>query len=522
MIEHPPGEETQWDWLELPDPPASWGWGKTAHLFVGSLAHSGKWRACWRRRGSAAPGRRAGPGRPAAWAGCTRVWRFDRMATVCDPGTGRVTASFAGVAKHYGVSVAICPPRRGNRKGVVEKVNHTAAQRWWRTLADDVTVEQAQAGLDRFCAASAATPGCGATADGRSSVAAGRQAEPLRAGAGGAVSGDRRRSPHGVAPSVGVLSRQPLLGAPGAGRRPGRGRRHPLGDQFIDIATDRRDRDRPAPPGRRRARGHGPRQRPCHRPGRRRDGHRRHRAPASPQGTHPTGPGGQSRCRQLLRLHAATTPTRILTPSTDSTVIDLSAYERAAQKGTPCNDPHPTHRRPPTAAESPSAAASRYQQLRAHLAELKLHAAAEALPAVLDQATAEGLSLTAALERLLAVEVDATNARRLAGRLRFACLPTPATLDDFDYDAAAGVDRTLIDELGHLPLPGVRHQHPAHRTTRHRQDPPGRRPGPRGRPRRLPHLLHHRRRPRRPLPPRRDRRTLGHHHAVLRRTRPCW
>ena len=54
------------------------------------------------------------------------------------------------MAKHYGVSVAICPPRRGNRKGVVEKVNHTAAQRWWRTLADDVTVEQAQASVDRF------------------------------------------------------------------------------------------------------------------------------------------------------------------------------------------------------------------------------------------------------------------------------------------------------------------------------------------------------------------------------------
>jgi hypothetical protein len=29
---------------------------------------------------------------------------------------------------------AICPARRGNRKGVVEKANHTAAQRWWRTL----------------------------------------------------------------------------------------------------------------------------------------------------------------------------------------------------------------------------------------------------------------------------------------------------------------------------------------------------------------------------------------------------
>ncbi|GAC51294.1 IS21-like element helper ATPase IstB, partial [Gordonia aichiensis] len=42
----------------------------------------------------------------------------------------------------------------------------------------------------------------------------------------------------------------------------------------------------------------------------------------------------------------------------------------------------------------------------------------------------------------------ATEARRLAGRLRFACLPTPATLDGFDYDAAPGVDRALIRELG--------------------------------------------------------------------------
>jgi DNA replication protein DnaC len=92
-------------------------------------------------------------------------------------------------------------------------------------------------------------------------------------------------------------------------------------------------------------------------------------------------------------------------------------------------------------------AASRYQRLRGHLAALKLHAAAEALPTVLDQAAAEQLSLTVALERLLGIEVDATEARRLAGRLRFASLPTPATLEDFDVDAAAGVDRKLIDEL---------------------------------------------------------------------------
>jgi len=104
---------------------------------------------------------------------------------------------------------------------------------------------------------------------------------------------------------------------------------------------------------------------------------------------------------------------------------------------------------PAPAATGPAtpAQASLYQQLRAHLATLKLHDAAEHLPAVLDAATAEGLSLTAALERLLAAEVTATEARRLAGRLRFACLPTPATLEDFDYDAAPGLDPKLINEL---------------------------------------------------------------------------
>jgi len=97
---------------------------------------------------------------------------------------------------------------------------------------------------------------------------------------------------------------------------------------------------------------------------------------------------------------------------------------------------------------TPATSASIYQQLKGHLAELKLADAAEALPRVLDQAQAEGWSLTQALEHLLAVEVTATDARRLTGRLRFANLPTGATLTDFDLDAASGIDRSLLAELG--------------------------------------------------------------------------
>ncbi|OAK54035.1 Mu transposase domain-containing protein [Rhodococcoides kyotonense] len=170
VIDHPPGEETQWDWVDLPNPPAPWGWGSMAHLFVGTLACSGKWR------GILAPDMtqpRVVDGLDRicrGLGGISRVWRFDRMATVCHPDTGRITASFAGVAKYYGPSVAICPPRSGNRKGAVEKSNHTAAQRWWRTLPDDLTVEEAQASLDRFCRLRADTR-LRPTKDGKSSVA---------------------------------------------------------------------------------------------------------------------------------------------------------------------------------------------------------------------------------------------------------------------------------------------------------------------------------------------------------------
>lgn len=91
--------------------------------------------------------------------------------------------------------------------------------------------------------------------------------------------------------------------------------------------------------------------------------------------------------------------------------------------------------------------AATYQQLRGHLAALKLSTAAEHLPAVLDAARTEKLTVTATLERLMALEVQADTTRRLAGRTRFACLPTPARLADFDFDAAAGVDRQLINDL---------------------------------------------------------------------------
>jgi DNA replication protein DnaC len=93
---------------------------------------------------------------------------------------------------------------------------------------------------------------------------------------------------------------------------------------------------------------------------------------------------------------------------------------------------------------------SEYQKLRAHLAFLRMGAAAEALPALIDEATRSGLTNQAFLERLLAVEVEATDERRRASLARFASLPSPFTLADFDFSAQPSVDKKLIDELATL------------------------------------------------------------------------
>jgi transposase len=333
VISHTPGDETQWDWLELPDPPADWGWGKTAHLLVGSLAHSGKWRAALSPTEDQ-PHLVAGLDRVIrGLGGVTRVWRFDRMATVCDPGSGRVTASFAGVAKHYGTSVAICPPRRGNRKGVVEKVNHTAAQRWWRTLPDDLTVEQAQASVDRFARLRGDTR-LRATAAGRSSVAVLADAEPLAAVpvlAYPVIISEARRA-----------SRQALVSYRGnrysvppelAGARVVVS--HPVGAEFCDIATAAGiviARHRMA------ADGLGVMVRDS--------GHvialdAAAMATASPGRPHrrkeriPPGPAARAAAAHLRNLAGAGTNTdQLTTAPTDCTVVDLSAYERAAQNRT--------------------------------------------------------------------------------------------------------------------------------------------------------------------------------------------
>jgi DNA replication protein DnaC len=101
-------------------------------------------------------------------------------------------------------------------------------------------------------------------------------------------------------------------------------------------------------------------------------------------------------------------------------------------------------------AGQPPTSAQTYQRLRSHLAFLKMAAAAEALPAVLDAAREDGTPPLEAIEALLAVQVNATEHRQQASRLHFANLPAPWSLDDYDFSAQPGVDEKLIRELATL------------------------------------------------------------------------
>ncbi len=145
-IDHPPGDETQWDWFERRRAP----WGGTAHVLLGTLPHSGRVRGVITTSEDQPHLVDALDGVLRRLGGTTPAWRTDRLATVIVPGTADVQASFAPVAKHYGVVIRPCPPRRGNRKGSVEAAVRYLCGRWWRTMTA-TTIEEAQASLDRFC-----------------------------------------------------------------------------------------------------------------------------------------------------------------------------------------------------------------------------------------------------------------------------------------------------------------------------------------------------------------------------------
>jgi transposase len=145
-LQHEPGEELQLDWLELTETP----WGEPAYLLVGALSHSGRIRSVISDSMDFGHLVAALDGVLRRFGGTTRSWRTDRMATIVEPGTDRLRAEAAELAKHYGVGVAVCPRYRPQRKGVVEASIRYIGRSWWRT-AQVATAADAQRSLDRWC-----------------------------------------------------------------------------------------------------------------------------------------------------------------------------------------------------------------------------------------------------------------------------------------------------------------------------------------------------------------------------------
>ena len=146
-IEHPAGEEIQWDWLELDETP----WGEPAFVLVGALSHSGRFRGVFCEQMTFGHLAEAMHRVLVALGGTPRVWRTDRMATIVIPGTDRLTVDAAQAAKHYGIEITVCPPRRAQRKGVVEAAIKYLTRSWWRS-APVQTMAEAQRSLDRWSA----------------------------------------------------------------------------------------------------------------------------------------------------------------------------------------------------------------------------------------------------------------------------------------------------------------------------------------------------------------------------------
>src|SRR6266508_2692386 len=355
-IPHDPGHETQWDWLELTETP----WGETAYVQVGTLAHSGKFR------GSFQPAKDTGhllaAMQEVIWnlGGLTKRFRIDAMEGAVVPGTRRLNAAFADFCRSLAVGVDMCPPRRGNRKGVVEKSNDYLAQSWWRT-AEVATPEQAQASLDAFCARIAdARPRADAT------VGALAAAEPLR---------PVPRSPYPVEVSE---SRGVSWGALVSFD----GNRYSVPPAFVDATVMVHWR-------------------------------------VGDPGFEIRSMTGEVLARHRRRPKGAGAAVRLPEHKAALEKAVLAAFTTKP----PCRR---KVNRPPSEAA------------RALAGEL------------IDAAQRGKPSYTAFAEDLLGVEVASAERRKLAGRLRFAHFPVIKRLEDFDFDAQPGLDRSLVEELATL------------------------------------------------------------------------
>lgn len=145
----PTDRAVQFDWLELPGPPAAWGCGISVHLLVG-VTSSGRWRGALAENEELPHFVEAMEQVMRQLGGSARRWGFDPTSPVYCRRTNRVTPEFSQVAEYYGVGVEIRPQGDPGRTACAT-VRQTA-HRWWSTLSEDTTAQDAQRSLDQVSA----------------------------------------------------------------------------------------------------------------------------------------------------------------------------------------------------------------------------------------------------------------------------------------------------------------------------------------------------------------------------------
>ncbi|MFI6843989.1 Mu transposase domain-containing protein [Kitasatospora sp. NPDC050467] len=147
----PASEEVRFDWLTLPGAPTHWGNGGRAHLLVGSLARTGRWRAVMAENQEFPQVVEAMDQLLRRLGGTGTRWRFHRTPAACCPETGRVTPAFSKVAKYYHVAIA-CPPCWEDRDGGPDEGLRATTHHWWRNLRHETPLLAAEDHLDELAA----------------------------------------------------------------------------------------------------------------------------------------------------------------------------------------------------------------------------------------------------------------------------------------------------------------------------------------------------------------------------------
>ena len=95
-------------------------------------------------------------------------------------------------------------------------------------------------------------------------------------------------------------------------------------------------------------------------------------------------------------------------------------------------------------------APSRRDRIRAHLADLKMPGALEALDQVLSGVDGGSLGAPEAIESLLEAQINLRNNLRLQAAMRSSRLPAVKTLGDFDFTFQPSIKREQIESLHEL------------------------------------------------------------------------